>query len=161
MGLGLWIPIAIGIPDSLSCIPDSKVQDSGSKNFPDSGIWIPLHGVSFSRMVFSGWFQEELSFMWRVFFCGCTTGFVGFFLLFYFIYAKNWRWVNLTSFISFDFVLFMTKIYKPLGEENAAVNINLHGELAIRRTRFEVRLPGVSTVCVRCPGVINCGIPQH
>ena len=71
------------------------------------------------------------------------------------------RSINWTSFISFDFVLFMTKIYKPLGEENAAVNINPHGGLAIRRTRFEVRLPGVSTVCVRCPGVINCGIPQH
>ena len=40
-----------------------------------------LHGVSFSRMV-SGWFQEELSFTWRVFFCGCTTESV---CLFYFI----------------------------------------------------------------------------
>ena len=26
--LGLWIPIVNGIPDSLSCIPDSKTQDS-------------------------------------------------------------------------------------------------------------------------------------
>ena len=25
--LGFWIPIVSGIPDSLSCIPDSKVQD--------------------------------------------------------------------------------------------------------------------------------------
>ena len=37
----------MGIPDSLSCIPDYKAKDSGfhSKNFPDSAIWIPLHGV--------------------------------------------------------------------------------------------------------------------
>ena len=74
--LAFWIPIANGIPDPLSCIPDSKAQDSGfhmqifrwfripdanfsgfqipnanfsripdstSKNFPDSGIRIPLH----------------------------------------------------------------------------------------------------------------------
>ena len=34
--LGLWIPIVGGIPDSLSCIPDSKSQDFGShkQNFP-------------------------------------------------------------------------------------------------------------------------------
>ena len=25
---GFWIPIVSGIPDSLSCIPDSKAQDS-------------------------------------------------------------------------------------------------------------------------------------
>ena len=81
MGLGFWIPIAIGIQDFLSGIPDSKAEDSGSKNFPNSGICIPLHGVSLSRMV-SGWFQEELSFTWRVFFCGCKTEFV---CLFYFI----------------------------------------------------------------------------
>ena len=79
--------------------------------------------------------------MWRVFFGGCTTGFVGFFILFYL--CQKLKVGQLTSFISSDFVLFMTKIYKPLGEENAAVNINLHGGLAIRRTRFEVRLPGV------------------
>ena len=30
--------IVSGIRDSLTCIPDST-----SKNFPDSGIWIPLH----------------------------------------------------------------------------------------------------------------------
>ena len=35
--LGFWIPIDCGIPDSLSCIPDSL-----SKNFPDSGIRTPL-----------------------------------------------------------------------------------------------------------------------
>ena len=26
--LGIWIPIVSGIPDSLSCIPDAKAQDS-------------------------------------------------------------------------------------------------------------------------------------
>ena len=26
--LGFWIPIVSGIPESLSCIPDSKAQDS-------------------------------------------------------------------------------------------------------------------------------------
>ena len=29
MELGFWIPIISGIPDSLSCIPDSKAHDSG------------------------------------------------------------------------------------------------------------------------------------
>ena len=29
MELGFWIPIIRGIPDSLSCIPDSKAHDSG------------------------------------------------------------------------------------------------------------------------------------
>ena len=29
MELGFWIPIFSGIPDSLSCILDSKAQDSG------------------------------------------------------------------------------------------------------------------------------------
>ena len=56
--LGFWIPILCGIPDSLSCIPDSKTRNSGfhkgkiyqipdftSRNFPDSGDRIPLHGV--------------------------------------------------------------------------------------------------------------------
>ena len=27
VGLGFWIPIVSGIPDSLCCIPDSKTQD--------------------------------------------------------------------------------------------------------------------------------------
>ena len=44
--LGYRIPIVSGIPDSLSCIPDSKTQDStfhkqkflGFRN-PDSFIW--------------------------------------------------------------------------------------------------------------------------
>ena len=38
VGLGFRIPIVSCIRDSLTCIPDST-----SKNFPDSGIWIPLH----------------------------------------------------------------------------------------------------------------------
>ena len=40
------IPIISGIPDSLSCILDSKAcsfPDSISKTFLDSGIWINLH----------------------------------------------------------------------------------------------------------------------
>ena len=58
--LGFRIPIVSGIPDSLSCIPDSKAQDSGfhSKFFRDSefhkkkfrglrGIQIPLHWATF------------------------------------------------------------------------------------------------------------------
>ena len=34
--LGFWIPIAGGIPDSLSCIPDSRAQDFGfhKQKFP-------------------------------------------------------------------------------------------------------------------------------
>ena len=35
-----WILILSTIPDSLSCFPDFT-----SKNFTDSGIQIPLHGV--------------------------------------------------------------------------------------------------------------------
>ena len=38
--LGFRIPIVSGIPDSLSCIPDSI-----SKIFPDSGIRILLNGA--------------------------------------------------------------------------------------------------------------------
>ena len=34
---GFWIPIFSRVPDSLSCIPDSKAQ-----NFPESGIQISL-----------------------------------------------------------------------------------------------------------------------
>ena len=36
---GFWIPIFSRVPDSLSCIPDSKAQ-----NFPESGIQISLTG---------------------------------------------------------------------------------------------------------------------
>ena len=43
--LGFWIPIVSGIPDSLSCIPDSKDQDFGfhKQKFPRiPEIRIPL-----------------------------------------------------------------------------------------------------------------------
>ena len=45
--LEIWIPILGRIPDSLSCILNSKAQDTGfhSKNCTDSGIRIPLHGA--------------------------------------------------------------------------------------------------------------------
>ena len=44
--LGFWIPIVSGIPDSVSCIPDSKTRDSGfhKQNFPV--FRVPLHGVN-------------------------------------------------------------------------------------------------------------------
>ena len=50
MGLGFGIPIVSVIPHSLWCISDSKAQDSGlhKKNFPDSGIRIPVHGENLS-----------------------------------------------------------------------------------------------------------------
>ena len=40
--LWFWIAIVSGIPDSLSCIPDSKVHDSGFHRqiFPDSGFQV-------------------------------------------------------------------------------------------------------------------------
>ena len=45
--LGFWILIVSWVPNSLSCIPDSKTQNSGfhKKNFPDSGMRIPLYGA--------------------------------------------------------------------------------------------------------------------
>ena len=45
--LEFWISIVSGIPDSLSCFPDSKAQDSRfhQQKFPDSEILIPLHGA--------------------------------------------------------------------------------------------------------------------
>ena len=36
--LGFWIKLVIGIPDSWSCIADSKAQDSGFQNLLDSGF---------------------------------------------------------------------------------------------------------------------------
>ena len=41
--IGFWIAIISGIPDSLSCIPDSKNQESGfiskiTSRIPDSGF---------------------------------------------------------------------------------------------------------------------------
>ena len=45
--LEFWIAIVSGIPNSLSCIPDSKDQESRfhQQKFPDTEILIPLHGV--------------------------------------------------------------------------------------------------------------------
>ena len=45
VALGFWIPVVTEIPDSFSCIPNSKAKDSGfhKQNFP--GIRISLHGV--------------------------------------------------------------------------------------------------------------------
>ena len=45
------IPVLIGIPFSLSCIPDSKAQDSGfrKEKFPHSEIRIPLHYLVSNR----------------------------------------------------------------------------------------------------------------
>ena len=45
---GYQIPVASRIPDSLSCIPDSKVQDSGSHKpkVLDPGIQFSLHGAA-------------------------------------------------------------------------------------------------------------------
>ena len=47
--LGSWIPILSGIPDSFSCIPDSKSQDSRfhRNNFSNSRILVPLHGENY------------------------------------------------------------------------------------------------------------------
>ena len=43
--LGFQIRVVSGIPDTLSCMSDSKAQDSGStsKIFSDSAFQIPLH----------------------------------------------------------------------------------------------------------------------
>ena len=47
--LGFWILIVIGIPDSLSCIPYSKAQDSRFRipqtKISDSGMRNPLHSA--------------------------------------------------------------------------------------------------------------------
>ena len=67
--LGLWIPdprffvveLGLRIPDSLNCIPDSKAQDSRfsripdstSETFPDSGIQIPSYGENQNRKRFA------------------------------------------------------------------------------------------------------------
>ena len=44
--LGFQMPIVSGIPDSFSCVPDSKAQDSGfhKQNFP--GFRIPQANIS-------------------------------------------------------------------------------------------------------------------
>ena len=64
--VGLWIQIVSGIPDSLSCILDSKprIPDSTAtfsrflipekKHFPYSGIRIPLLGTIFHMVTVFG-----------------------------------------------------------------------------------------------------------
>ena len=53
MEVEFYIPIVSGIPDSLSCIPDSKAQDSGFAR-----LWIPQAKIS--RIT-----ESELSYMGR------------------------------------------------------------------------------------------------
>ena len=52
------IPIVSGIPDSLSCIPDSKAQNSRfhGKNFP--GFWNP-HSLTWGEMSFT-WYKTAM-----------------------------------------------------------------------------------------------------
>ena len=55
---GFRIPIVSEIPDSLSCLPDSKAQDSGChrQKFPAvSGIRIPFMGREQATLVGPGW----------------------------------------------------------------------------------------------------------
>ena len=42
---GTWIPVFSGIPDSLSCIPDSKAKDFGFHKEKFSGFRIPQSGI--------------------------------------------------------------------------------------------------------------------
>ena len=54
MKFGFLIPIVSGIPDSLSCLPDSKAQDSGchKQRFPAvSGVRIPFMGREQAMLV--------------------------------------------------------------------------------------------------------------
>ena len=62
--LGFWIPIVSGIPDSLSCIPDSKAQDFGfhKQNFygfrnPYSIKWGELLSWSRKQHLTSFWLK--------------------------------------------------------------------------------------------------------
>ena len=50
--LGFWISIVSGIPDSLSCIPDSKAQDSGYHKQNFIGFWIPQANLNFPHFGF-------------------------------------------------------------------------------------------------------------
>ena len=69
--LGFRIPINSGMADFLSCIPDSKAQDFTSKfsqildytskNFLDSGIWIPLHEANHRHFFFWNPFTQTKS----------------------------------------------------------------------------------------------------
>ena len=50
-----WMESVLGIPDSLSWfrIPNPGISDSSGKNFPDFGIWMPLHGVNLGYYPFT------------------------------------------------------------------------------------------------------------
>ena len=61
--LGFRITILSGIPDSLSCMPRSKVQDPDSTakiSRNQSGIQIPFHWVIYSVAVFSRFKQSAM-----------------------------------------------------------------------------------------------------
>ena len=47
MELGVWIPIASGIPDALSCVPNSKAQDSVFREYNFSGLQFSIHKQKF------------------------------------------------------------------------------------------------------------------
>ena len=55
--LGFWISLVSGIPDSMSCIPDSKTRDSGfhKQIFPVSGFpymgWTCLSKIGWRRIL--------------------------------------------------------------------------------------------------------------
>ena len=57
--------VGFQIPWDVFWIPKHRILDSASKNFPDSRIWIPLHGVNLpwrverdiSEIVFQWWIQ--------------------------------------------------------------------------------------------------------
>ena len=51
--LGFWIPFVSGIPDSLSCIPESKAQDSGFywQKFPRLWNPYPLHVANVRSLI--------------------------------------------------------------------------------------------------------------
>ena len=56
---GFWIPIVSGIPDSLSCIPDSKAQDSEFRKqkifrIPESLKWGRDNAVSWQKLITVG-----------------------------------------------------------------------------------------------------------
>ena len=63
--LGFWIPIVSGIPDSMSCIPDSKTRDSGFHKQNFSGFRVPLSGVNlFKRNGMKANPEKHQTFMW-------------------------------------------------------------------------------------------------
>ena len=61
--LGFRITILSAIPDSLSCFPDSKVQDpdsTGKISRNQSGIQIPFHWLNYGVAVFSRFKQSAM-----------------------------------------------------------------------------------------------------